>query len=65
MNKHFSGKRIAQDSKKLDNLLKREKRLNAIGLSLTSFTNGFNLSTYEQARKEVRAKKALEKKESA
>lgn len=61
----FSGKRIRQDSAKLKQLKKRQRRLNRYGLSVKDFP-GLNLAAYEEVRRIVRAtKKAEQAKEAA
>lgn len=46
----YSGKRVAQNSKKAKAITKREKRLNRIGLSLHSFRKGFEWAEYFNLR---------------
>ena len=47
----YSGKRVGQNSKKVSQIIKRESRLNNIGLSLHSFIKGSNWLPYFQWRK--------------
>lgn len=54
----FSGKRIRQNSAKLKQLRKRQRRLNHIGLSVKDFVGkGLNLAAYEETRRVVREQK--------
>jgi hypothetical protein len=59
----YSGKRIRQNSTKLAQIKRRNKRLAKYGLSVLSFANGnFPLAQYEAERKALREKKASEAK---
>jgi hypothetical protein len=53
-NTPFSGKRIRQNSEKLKQLKRREKRLRRLGLSVVLFDQAINWAQYFQARNEHR-----------
>lgn len=55
--KAYSGKRVRQNSTKLKQMSKRDRRLRKIGLSLKLFEYGFNAVEYFRTRQEARRTK--------